>query len=164
MSGAPTRRELGQLLGAGLLGGAAAACGQEPEEETSDGRTLVASLKELGDGDSIDFEYPEGHAAFVAKLGVSAEGGLGPDADIVAFHKACPHMGCPIFPDADTLGKGEFGPCVCHFSRFDLRMSGRQIEGRATQRLVRVNLELEGGELYATGIEGVPFGEAPTDG
>ena len=63
-----------------------------------------------------------------------------------------------------VLGKGEFGPCVCHFSRFDLRMSGRQIEGRATQRLVRVNLELEGGELYATGIEGVPFGEAPTDG
>lgn len=159
MSEGPSRRDVGCLLGSGLLGSAAIACGPQPPPEVN--RTWVSSVDELANGDSVDFEFPTGHDAFVVKLGEPAEGGLGPDADIVAFHKACPHMGCPIVPDSESLGQGELGPCVCHFSRFDLRMSGRQIEGRASQRLVRVTLELEEGELYATAVEGIPFGEAP---
>ena len=35
--------------------------------------------------------------------------------------------------------------------------------GRATQRLVRVILELDRDEVYAVSIEGVPYGEAPVD-
>ncbi len=161
MRNPPSRRDTGRIIGAGLPGGVAAACGKP--EQLPDTRTLVIAANKLRDGQSTDFEFPEGHQAFVAKLGVSAEGGLGSDADIVAFHKACPHMGCPLMPDTDALGRGELGPCACHHSRFDLRMSGRQIVGRATQRLVRVTLELDGGELFATGVEGIPFGEAPQE-
>ena len=154
MSDSISRRDLGRLIGPALAG-AAVAC--TPETST---RFWVTSLGEVEAG-TVTFEYPPGHQAFILKLGQSAEGGLGADADIVAFHSACPHMGCPLSPAGDSLSAGELGPCGCHQSRFDMRLGGRQIEGRATQGLVRVLLEIEDGEIYATGVEGTPFGEAP---
>ena len=155
MSQPLSRRDLGRFLGPALLA-TTGACA--PQAST---RTWVASVSSLEGGQSIRFEYPSGHDAFVVRLEVSAEGGAGEDAAIVAFHQACPHMGCPLSPTAESATTGELGPCGCHQSRFDMRSSGRQIEGRATQGLVRVILEVEDGEIYALGIEGTPFGEAP---
>ena len=124
-------------------------------------RTLVVALDELEDGVSRTFHYPPQHSAFIVKLGQPAEGGIGPDADIVAFHLACPHMGCPLgVTDAEALSNGVLGPCGCHQSTFDLRFGGRQIYGRASQNLVRVLLEYDFVNIFAVGIEGVPFGEA----
>ena len=154
MSQSLSRRDLGRLLGPALAG-AAVAC--SPEVST---RFWVTSLAEVEAG-SVTFEYPPGHKACVVKLGQSAEGGVGADADIVVVHHESPHMGCPLSPGGDSLTKGELGPCGCHQSRFDLRGSGRQIEGRASQGLVQVLLQIEDGEIYATEIEGTPFGEAP---
>jgi len=70
-------------------------------------------------------------------------------------------MGCPLpLHDKRLLGAGELGPCACHRSTFDMRYKGRQLFGRATQNLVRVQLEMRGNYVYAIGIEGRPFGEA----
>ncbi len=70
-------------------------------------------------------------------------------------------MGCPLISlDPVALAAGVFGPCTCHGSTFDLAAHGRQIHGRATQNLVRVELTVSGDEIYATGIVGLPFGEA----
>ena len=121
----------------------------------------IASLSSLKVGESVPFMYPDSHPAFLVKLGAVAEGGIGPDADIVAFHTACPHMGCPLpVGNAEAITRGELGPCACHQSTFDLRAHGRQIYGRASQNLVRVLLEIQGDDIYAVGIEGLPFGEA----
>ena len=126
-----------------------------------DSRKLIALVSEMTPGSPWTFRYPSSHPAFVVELGQAAEGGAGPDADIVAFHTACPHMGCPLgLKNTEALTEGRLGPCSCHQSTFDLRFKGRQIYGRATQNLVRVLLEVVGDQVYATGIEGVPFGSA----
>ena len=129
-------------------------------------RVRVAPLAAIN-GVPFDFRYPEArHEAFVVRLGGDAEAGVGPGGDIVAFLRACPHMGCSL-SEVDTRA-GTLGPCVCHFSLFNLKRGGTQIYGRATQNLVRVLLEVvdEGGEamIHAYGLTGLPYGEALTVG
>lgn len=160
-----SRRRLTQLLAAASAGGLAAACGdsgsgpQEVEGRPTEGPQRVIRLIDLVDGEPHWFEYPEGHEAFAVKLAAPLPGGAGPNGDIVAYQNACPHMGCPLTEvDAEA---GTLGPCACHFSLFDLRRNGAQVRGRATQNLVRVNLEVDAdGILCATGINGLPYGEA----
>lgn len=149
------RRFTALLVGATTL----AACEEgSPPDDPDDDAVPIIRLDALAAGRPVDFWYPERrHAAFAVKLGAPVEGGVGPDGDIVAWHRACPHMGCPI--SAVDLDKAMLGPCPCHRSTFDLR-TGTQIQGRATQGLVRVKLEvLADGTLCATGLEGVPFGD-----
>jgi arsenite oxidase small subunit len=128
-------------------------------------RVRVATLATLSEGVPLDFTYPEaGHDAFAIKLGAIAEGGVGPGRDVVAFLRACPHMGC-LLSEVDALA-ATLGPCACHFSLFNLKRGGTQIYGRATQNLVRVLLQVvhEEGEavIYAYGLNGLPYGEALT--
>ncbi len=151
MSKGISRRSFGVGLVAGTALATTAGC-DEP--------TLVASISNLQEGVAVPFRYPPQHPAFIVKLGQPAEGGIGPDADIIAFHVACPHMGCPLpIADQSAVGQGRLGPCRCHQSTFDLRHLGRQIIGRASQNLVRVLLESDGTQIYAVGIAGTPFGE-----
>ena len=118
----------------------------------------IAEADELEVGRIVEFEYPESHAAFLVVLEGAAEGGVGKDENIVAFHRACPHMGCPLVSlDSE---KAQLGPCGCHRSLFDLRNGGAQIYGMATQRLPQIALEVRGKDLFATGVRGLPYGEA----
>ncbi len=124
-------------------------------------RKRVASLDDLETGVSIHFKYPSedpvNSASFLVKLGVLAGGGIGPDDDIVAFNGLCPHMGGPL----SGLYKHEFkavGPCPLHLTSFDLTKHGMVIAGHATESLPQVVLELEGGEIYATGVLGLIYG------
>ena len=60
-------------------------------------RQRIASLSDLKQGEPVDFNYPlQGQPNFLVKLGESAQGGVGPDGDIVAFSYLCAHMGCPL--------------------------------------------------------------------
>lgn len=148
-----TRRDFGRVATIGVVGSAAGGCTP---------RQSIAKASELVIGVAQAFEYPAGHPAFVVRLEGPAEHGVGAGADLVAFHLACPHMGCPLgTSDATAMKAGRLGPCACHQSLFDMRFSGRQIYGRATQNLVRVLLEVEANEVFAVGIEGTPFGEPP---
>jgi len=110
-------------------------------------------------GQIVDFAYPtEASTAFAIRLGQPASNGVGPDRDIVAFLRACPHMGCPIVKI--NVDKGVLGPCGCHRSRFDLTDGGRQIVGHASQSLVQITLEVEDDRLFAVGLGGLPYGHA----
>ena len=120
-------------------------------------KLALGHVDELEPGDSRPFAYPDAASPCVlARLRESVEGGAGPSQDIVAFHTLCPHMGCPLPPSVDD--RGIIGPCHCHFSCFDARSAGAQIQGVAAQGLARVRLEVHDGTIYAVGFDGMPFG------
>lgn len=123
-------------------------------------RTRIASLSELRNRTPRSFRYPWDHANaenILIKLGEPAGGGVGPDSDVVAFNTLCPHMGFPMKdtykPDYQALG-----PCGWHFSTYDLTRHGMIISGHATQGLPQITLEVEGDDIFATGVMGLIFG------
>ncbi len=124
-----------------------------------DHRVAIAELASVGEGAFVDFEYPTASdVAFLTRLPRAARGGVGPGQRVVAFLRACPHMGC-VIRDL-KIEDAVLGPCGCHRSRFDLARGGRQIVGRASQDLVQVLLEIDDGVVYATGLAGLPYGHA----
>ena len=121
-------------------------------------RTKVASLASLTEGQPVDFAYPlEEHDSFLVKVGKPAQGGVGPEGDVVAFSYLCSHMGCPLDgkyrPEATMMG-----PCPCHFSTFDLSKSGTLVLGQATQSLPQIVLEVSDGDIFASGVTGLVYG------
>lgn len=126
-------------------------------------RTRVAGVGGLVSGEPVLFDYPlDGQSSMLVKLGMATETGLGPDQDIVAFSRVCTHMGCVIDdfqPDVATLG-----PCPCHFTTFDFAKGGQVILGQATQNLPQVLLEVEGDDIFATGVVRLVYGYHDTLG
>jgi arsenite oxidase small subunit len=120
-------------------------------------RTFVASLGDLEEGQPVWFDYPvEGASNVLVRLATTATGGIGPERDVVAFSNQCTHMGCTV--TAFDPASGTLGPCPCHFSSFDLGRDGVTSLGQATQSLPRVLLELDGEDLYATGLFRLIYG------
>ena len=131
-----------------------------PAQITQFPRKLIAKMSELELDKPFDFSYPdEGEHAdsMIVKMGVKAGGGIGPDEDIVAFNYACTHQGGSLYdsykPDTKSLGA-----CPLHLSTYDLTRHGILISGQAYQSLPQVLLELDGDDIYATGIFGLIFG------
>ncbi len=123
-------------------------------------RKLIGKLSDLNQDEPVDFTYPddgEYAESMVVKLGVKAGGGIGPDSDVVAFNYACTHQGASL----SGSYKGEtksLGACPLHLSTYDLTRHGILISGQAYQSLPQVLLELEGDDIYATGIFGLIYG------
>lgn len=142
--------------------GAAAEARPQPQGAATELNTYprkrVGSLSKLKDGEPISFTYPlEQQPNFLVKLGAPAQGGVGPDRDIVAFSSLCTHMGGNL--------RGRYrhdlkaiGPCPFHFSTFDLAKSGIAVHASATERLPQVRLEIEGDDIYAVGVNGLIYG------
>lgn len=131
-----------------------------PATITTYPRKLIAKMSELVPDEPLDFTYPdEGlHSdSMIVKMGVRAGGGLGPDEDVVAFNYACTHQGNSLSGSykADTKS---LGACALHLSTYDLTRHGILISGQAYQSLPQVLLELDGDDIYATGIFGLIFG------
>ncbi len=131
-----------------------------PATVTTYPRKFIAKLSDLKVDQPIDFNYPDDGAhseSMIVKLGVKAGGGLGADDDIVAFNYACTHQGNSL----SGSYKGEtksLGACSLHLSTYDLTRHGILISGQAYQSLPQVLLELDGDDIYATGIFGLIFG------
>ena len=51
------------------------------------------------------------------------------------------------------------GPCPLHLTTFDLTRHGMVISGHATESLPQARLELEGDDIYVTGIMGLIYGQ-----
>ena len=51
------------------------------------------------------------------------------------------------------------GPCPLHLTTFDLRRHGMVVAGHATQSLPQLVLEVDGNDIYATGILGLIYGK-----
>lgn len=121
-------------------------------------RVQVGSVSELSTGDVSRFNYPlQGQQNFLTKLGTEAWGGVGESDDIVAFNSLCTHAGCGITGQVSPEDNMA-GPCPCHFTSFDLTKSGLVVLGQATTDLPQVRLEVEEGDIYATGMDGLVWG------
>src|SRR5688500_17597521 len=91
------RRTLSLCIGAGAALGVGGHRSARAASESSGDGVELADLAALASGEPVAFTYPtERDDGFLVKLGRPAEGGVGPDGDVVAFLSACPHMGCPI--------------------------------------------------------------------
>lgn len=117
----------------------------------------VARLSELITGQPHYFEYPQaGDLNLLVKLGVTAGGGIGPQADVVAFSTRCTHLGAKL-QDALQAGMQVLGPCPRHLTTFDLSRHGVVITGHATASLPQVVLELDGDRIRAIGMQGLVY-------
>lgn len=128
-------------------------------------RQRIATLGELEEGVPVLFNFPYEHPNALnnlIKLGAPAGGGIGPENDIVAFNTLCPHMGFPLTgsykPEHQVMG-----PCGWHLSTYDLTRHGIIISGHATQGLPQITLELDGDDIYATGVQALIFGFGDND-
>lgn len=115
----------------------------------------IAPLGSIPPGTEIPFDYPDGNSpAMLLRLKAGADGGVGPDRDIVAFSMLCTHKGCPLNFVADR----QMLICPCHWSSFDPSKGGRLIIGQASQSLPQMKLEVKDGMVRAVGIEGLIYG------
>jgi len=162
--GGLTRKQA--LAGAGavaLAGGAAAVViatsggDEEGGEEATSGypRRAVARTSQLQPNRPVTFEYPgKGQSSVLLDLGTEVPGGVGENRSIVAYSTLCQHMGCPVgyLPD-----KKHF-LCGCHQSQYDPAREGVVIQGVSQRPLPRIDLEIDGEDVVATGVQGLIYG------
>jgi len=133
---------------------------QVPAQITEYPRKFITTLSSLKQDEPFDFNYPdEGEYSenMIVRMGVQGGGGIGPDKDVVAFNYACTHQGGSLF-DSYKGDTKSMGACPLHLSTYDLTRHGILISGQAYQSLPQILLELEGDDIYATGIFGLIFG------
>ncbi|MDG6969395.1 MAG: arsenate reductase (azurin) small subunit [Nitrososphaerota archaeon] len=126
-------------------------------------RVKVSSVSELSTGTAVIFNYPlSNEPNILVKLGQKAEGGVGPDGDIVAFSQICQHLGCiwgfvaqgksPTV-NPSFVAPGPVGYCPCHGSVYDLLEAGKVIGGPAPRPAPQVQLQVDSaGDVYAAGM------------
>jgi Rieske Fe-S protein len=71
-----------------------------------------------------------------------------PDGSLVAYSQKCTHLSCAVVPEVD---KGILR-CPCHEGIFDLA-TGRNIAGPPPRPLPRIEIAVEGDEVYAVGLQ-----------
>jgi arsenite oxidase small subunit len=124
---------------------------------------MVASLSDLEVNKPVYFYYPLTDTPnILVKLGTKAEGGVGPDGDIVAFSQTCQHLGCSIgyvatggspACDSSVVAVGPEGYCCCHGSIYDFVNGAKVLGGPAPRPLPQVILKVDSsGNIYATGM------------
>ncbi len=131
-----------------------------PVEVTSLPRKKVALLSQLENDKPIEFNYPgdaELHNCMLIKTGERSGGGIGDNQDIVAFSGRCTHMGGSLSGEYNAEHKVA-GPCRTHLTTFDVTRHGMVIAGHATEALPQIILEVDGDDIYATGIAGLLYG------
>lgn len=125
-------------------------------------RKKVGRLSELKEGEAVSFNYPgdgEMSNCMLVKTGEKSGGGLGESQDVVAFSGRCTHMGGSLDGEYKPEHKVA-GPCPLHLTTFDLTRHGMVVAGHATQALPQILLELDGDDIYATGVVGLLYGNS----
>ena len=106
---------------------------------TPPGRKRIAALAELPPGRAVMFGYPDdGDPCLLIRL---------PDGKLVAYAQKCTHLSCAVVP---RVAEGILF-CPCHDGKFELA-TGRNIAGPPPRPLPRIELEVTGDEIYATGV------------
>jgi Rieske Fe-S protein len=100
----------------------------------------VASVDELPAGSMRTFAYPTALDPCVIVRGK--------DGALVAYSQECTHLSCAVIPRPD---EGVIR-CPCHEGIFDLA-TGRPIAGPPRRALSRIQLDVRGADVYATGVE-----------
>ncbi|MDA4128295.1 MAG: arsenate reductase (azurin) small subunit [Thaumarchaeota archaeon] len=126
-------------------------------------RVKVASMGNLVVNQPVSFNYPlDNEPNILVKLGQKADGGIGPDGDIIAFSQVCQHLGCLYAfqaqgssPPCSASYKADrpVGYCCCHGTVYDFGHQAQVISGPSPRPLPRVILELNSsGDIFATGM------------
>lgn len=103
-------------------------------------RVKVASLADVPVGSSATFRYPGDHDPCLL---------IRPDgATLLAYSQACTHLSCAVIP---KVAEGVL-LCPCHEGYFDLR-TGRNIAGPPPRPLPKIELEVDGDDVYAVGVQ-----------
>jgi Rieske Fe-S protein len=100
----------------------------------------VAALSEIAVGSTRTFRYPTEHDPCILIRPA--------DNVFLAYNQKCTHLSCAVIPRVD---EGVIR-CPCHNGVFDLQ-TGRPIAGPPRRPLIRVRLQLRGGDIYAAGVE-----------
>jgi arsenite oxidase small subunit len=116
-------------------------------------KVTVANINQLQSLTPISFNYPLTSTPNVlVKLGVAAQGGVGPDKDIVAFSTICQHLGCQYSfvpsggsPICNSAYKAvmPMGYCCCHGSQYDFVNGAKVLGGPAPRPVPQVQLEFD---------------------
>jgi arsenite oxidase small subunit len=125
-------------------------------------RQKIGTVSGLQVDKPMKFFYPQKHENMrniLVKLGKPAKGGVGPDKDIVAFNTLCTHQGGDLQDLYNPKWK-IMGPCPFHMSAFDLTLRGQNFAASAPANLPQIELEVEGDDIYATGVMGLIYGFA----
>lgn len=104
-------------------------------------RRLIARESDLPAGGAVLFRYPTEQDACILVRGA--------DGKPAAFSQVCTHLSCAVTYRAD---RGDLY-CPCHIGIFQIS-DGRPIAGPPLRPLPRILLELQGGQIYAVGVEG----------
>ncbi len=137
-------------------------------------RVKLLNVKTLKLLEPVKFNYPLVNTSnILVKLGVKADGGIGPDGDIVAYSSLCQHLGCyfafqssgssPLCDPSYKVPTAE-GYCCCHGGEYDLQNGGKVIGGPPPRPVPRVFLEYDDstGDIYAISMSGPTiFGHGP---
>lgn len=103
-------------------------------------RSMIAELSSIPLGGVLSFTYPtERDRCLLVRLDRT---------EIVAFSQSCTHLSCAVVP---KVAEGVF-LCPCHEGYFDLR-TGKNLAGPPPRPLPRIILDIEGDEIFATGVE-----------
>jgi nitrite reductase/ring-hydroxylating ferredoxin subunit len=103
------------------------------------GRKRIAALAELPPGGALMFGYPgDSDPCLLIRL---------PDGKLVAYAQKCTHLSCAVVP---RVAEGILF-CPCHDGKFELA-TGRNIAGPPPRPLPRIELEIDGDDVYATGV------------
>ena len=129
------------LASGGLaLGSAAlAAWSAVPRGERKFDRAVVASVRDVPVGGSLQFWYPRPVDPCIL---MQPEPGK-----FVAYSRRCTHLSCPVEyqPAQDRLY------CPCHNGAFSLQ-DGHVLQGPPARSLPRIQLEVVGDQIVATGV------------
>ncbi len=149
-----------------------------PSQGTSTGalawpRVKVTNISSLGSA-PLRFYYPLVDTPNVmVKLGQTADYGVGPDSDIVAFSDVCQHLGCyyAVVPQGSSppcspsyKAPAPEGYCCCHGGEYDLAHGAKVIGGPPPRPVPQVVLQFDQatGDIYAVAMGGPTiFGRGP---
>lgn len=157
------RRQFLKGSGAAAFAGVTASTVPSGPTQAAQGKARVdypsqrlANIADLNVDEPLQITYPDNSSPGVLlKLGQAADGGVGPDGDIVAFSTMCPHKGFPLGYSTEDRSFN----CPGHYSRFDAEKGGLQIWGQATQNLPQFTLRVDGnGDIFAEGVDELLYG------
>jgi Rieske Fe-S protein len=139
-----TRREFCNFLGvtsAALFlgaGGFAAKAALDARKSESFSAAQIDGAEALGPNSSLNFSYPtERDSAILIRTA---------DGAYHAYGQKCTHLSCPVYYSRDHQRL----ECPCHEGAFDAA-TGNVLYGPPPRPLDTIEVELRGGQLWATG-------------
>jgi Rieske Fe-S protein len=103
-------------------------------------RKRVGAIDEISVGEATGFSYPTDHDPCLL---IRASKDL-----FYAYSSECTHLMCPVRPELDR----NCLRCPCHEGYFEVE-TGRPTAGPPRRPLPKILLQIEGNDIYATGVE-----------